>query len=89
MAEMTRPQRVDLLVRRKAPITLVLNELQLAVREYMRDDATRGLYASTMSWTMAAWSLACALSSERKRRLAAEREVRRLRKSARQSEAVA
>jgi hypothetical protein len=89
MAEMTRPQRVDLLVRRQAPLKLVLNEVKLALREYMHHDETRGLYASTMSWTMAAWSLACALSSERRRRLAAEREVRRLRKSAKPSEGVA
>jgi hypothetical protein len=87
MVEMTRPQRVDLLVRRKAPLTLVRNEVQLAVREYMAQDIKLGLYRGPMSWVMAAWSLVCALKEERAARLRAEKQLRLLRKALKAKEA--
>jgi hypothetical protein len=89
MIPMTRPQRVDLLVRRKAPLTLVRNEVQLAVREYMDQDIKLGLYRGPMHWVMAAWSLVAALTEERAARLRAEKQMRLLRKELKAREAVA
>ena len=77
--ELNRPQRVAKLATLNAPVGLLANEIQLAIREYMETDLDRGT-PSGFAWATAAWSLVVLLKGALSERSELKSEVRRLRR---------
>lgn len=81
--ELTRPQRLTRLALLDAPTELLGGEIQMCVREYMSSDLKSGK-PTGYSWLMASWALFVLLSGARKDRDLLRREVRALRRTAKQ-----
>ncbi len=77
--ELNRPQRVAKLATLNAPVGLLANEIQLAIREYMETDLDRGTPGG-FAWATAAWSLVVLLKGALSERTELKSEVRRLRR---------
>lgn len=77
--EMNRPQRVMRLAQLGAPVGLLANEIQAAIREYMDADLERER-PQGFAWATAAWSMVVLLHGALNERSKLQSEVRRLRR---------
>lgn len=86
--EATRPQRIERLARLNAPTSLVVHEVEMAVKEIMKHDIDVGITQGA-AWVWAAWALAAALFKASNERDSLKKELKSALRQSKKRTAVA